>query len=140
MPRTVSPVDVEVGRRVRDARKERSLSQSALAEQIGVKYQQIQRYENGVNRISASRLLRISQALGLPLSALLPDAVRISGHGDASAHVSSPKILSSHHGASESPQDVAQEGRNALQAYFAIKNPELRLWVVQMMASLAKLT
>ncbi len=133
MPRTVSAVDLEVGRRVREARKTRSLSQSALAAQIGVKYQQIQRYENGVNRISASRLLRISQALGLPLSAFLPDAVRFGVNGD----IEQPALPVPD---GELSENVAQEARVALQAFFAVKNPELRMWLVQTMLNLAKLT
>ncbi len=100
------------------------MSQSALAAQIGVKYQQIQRYENGVNRISASRLLRISQAMGVPLSAFLPDAVRFGVNGD----VEMPALPALDGTLSE---NVAEEGRIALQAFFAVKSPELRMWLVQ---------
>jgi transcriptional regulator with XRE-family HTH domain len=57
------PVDVHVGKRVRQARWMKSMSQSDLAERVGIKFQQIQKYEVGANRISASRLWDIAEAL-----------------------------------------------------------------------------
>lgn len=62
------PVDVAVGARVRLLRKVRGMSQQALAEAIGVTFQQIQKYERGANRVSASMLSRISEALDTPIS------------------------------------------------------------------------
>jgi len=56
-------VDVIVGARVRGRRKEMSLSQTELAEAIGVTFQQVQKYESGVNRISSSKLFEISKVL-----------------------------------------------------------------------------
>ena len=53
-------VDVHVGRRVREVRLLRNLTQEELGEKIGVSYQQVQKYETGANRISASRLYRIA--------------------------------------------------------------------------------
>ena len=60
--------DAEVGRRVRSRRLECRLSQTELADQIGVTFQQVQKYEKGVNRIGASRLQRISEALEVPIT------------------------------------------------------------------------
>src|SRR3954462_11597694 len=60
--------DGEVGRRVRARRLEHRLSQTELAERIGVTFQQVQKYEKGVNRIGAGRLQRISEALEVPIS------------------------------------------------------------------------
>src|SRR3954467_2175176 len=60
--------DAEVGRRVRSRRLECRLSQTELAERIGVTFQQVQKYEKGVNRIGAGRLQRISEALEVPIS------------------------------------------------------------------------
>ncbi|MFT4089489.1 MAG: helix-turn-helix domain-containing protein [Asticcacaulis sp.] len=56
-------VDVIVGARVRGRRKEMGLSQTELAESVGVTFQQIQKYESGVNRISSSKLFEISKVL-----------------------------------------------------------------------------
>lgn len=60
--------DAEVGRRVRSRRLECKLSQTELADKIGVTFQQVQKYEKGVNRIGAGRLQRISEALEVPIS------------------------------------------------------------------------
>src|SRR5438105_13563521 len=58
----------EVVRRVRARRLECRLSQTDLADRIGVTFQQVQKYEKGVNRIGAGRLQRISEALEVPIS------------------------------------------------------------------------
>jgi transcriptional regulator with XRE-family HTH domain len=60
--------DEEVGRRVRSRRLEHRLSQTELADKIGVTFQQVQKYEKGVNRIGAGRLQRISEALEVPIT------------------------------------------------------------------------
>jgi transcriptional regulator with XRE-family HTH domain len=61
-------VDVHVGKRVRHRRWMVGMTQQQLAEKVGIKFQQIQKYETGMNRISASRLWDISDALGVPVS------------------------------------------------------------------------
>ena len=60
--------DAEVGRRVRSRRLECRFSQTELADRIGVTFQQVQKYEKGVNRIGAGRLQRISEALEVPIT------------------------------------------------------------------------
>ena len=80
------PVDVHVGRAVRWRRKLRGLSQQALAERIGLTFQQVQKYETGANRISASALHAISGALEVPIAFFfdgLPETV--AGAPDAEA-------------------------------------------------------
>lgn len=62
------PVDVHVGQGVRSRRVLRGMTQSVLAEQIGLTFQQLQKYESGANRISASRLWEISQILDVPVA------------------------------------------------------------------------
>ena len=62
------PVDVHVGKRVRHRRWMVGKTQQQLAEQVGIKFQQIQKYETGMNRISASRLWDIADALTVPVS------------------------------------------------------------------------
>lgn len=57
------PMDIALGAAVRIRRKSLGISQEALAEQCGVSFQQIQKYENGANRISFSRLVQIARAL-----------------------------------------------------------------------------
>jgi transcriptional regulator with XRE-family HTH domain len=59
----VHPVDLHVGLKVREFRRARGLSQSALGDAIGVSFQQVQKYERGANRVSASMLFEIAGAL-----------------------------------------------------------------------------
>ena len=59
--------DAEVGRRIRARRLECGFSQSDLARRVGISFQQIQKYEKGVNRVSAGRLQRIAGALQVPM-------------------------------------------------------------------------
>ena len=69
------PLDIEVGRRVRALRLEKGMSQEKLGNQLARTFQQIQKYENGTNRIGAAKLQRIAQILGVSVSALYPDPV-----------------------------------------------------------------
>jgi transcriptional regulator with XRE-family HTH domain len=62
------PVDVHVGKRIRHRRWMIGMTQQQLADQVGIKFQQIQKYETGMNRVSASRLWDISEAMELPIS------------------------------------------------------------------------
>ena len=62
------PVDVHVGKRVRHRRWMVGMTQQQLAEKVGIKFQQIQKYETGMNRISASRLWDIADAVSVPVS------------------------------------------------------------------------
>lgn len=67
------PIDIHVGQRVRERRTLLGLSQSHLAEQVGLTFQQIQKYERGTNRISASRLWQLSDVLGVSISWFFED-------------------------------------------------------------------
>ena len=62
------PVDVHVGKQLRTQRALFGLSQSELAKQLGITFQQLQKYESGANRTSASRLWQASKILGVPVS------------------------------------------------------------------------
>lgn len=66
--RAATAVDRKIGERIRSRRLEIGMSQERLAHLIGVTFQQVQKYEKGVNRISASRLFEVSLALDLPVS------------------------------------------------------------------------
>ena len=61
------PVDVHVGKRIRHRRWMVGMTQQQLAEKVGIKFQQIQKYETGMNRVSASRLWDLSSALSVPI-------------------------------------------------------------------------
>lgn len=62
------PVDVHVGKRIRHRRWTLGTTQQQLADAVGIKFQQIQKYETGANRVSASRLWDIATALQVPVS------------------------------------------------------------------------
>lgn len=66
--KTPDPLDVQVGSRIRLQRKMKNLSQSDLGRAVGVSFQQILKYESGTNRVSASRLQLIAEALRVPVS------------------------------------------------------------------------
>lgn len=68
--RSPSSIDVAVGRNVRIWRMARGLSQAQLADQLGVTFQQVQKYEAGGNRIGTGRLVKVAAVLGLPVAAL----------------------------------------------------------------------
>lgn len=59
------PVDIHVGRRVKEIRTVRGFTQSNVAEQLGISFQQLQKYETGANRVSASRMFELSKLLGV---------------------------------------------------------------------------
>ncbi|MCR9147796.1 MAG: helix-turn-helix domain-containing protein [Rhodobacteraceae bacterium] len=82
------PVDVHVGKRIRHRRWLVGMTQQQLAEKVGIKFQQIQKYETGANRVSASRLWDISDALDVPVSFFFEgiedeDSVKERPTGDA---------------------------------------------------------
>lgn len=77
------PVDIHVGKLIRQIRREAGLTQQHLAERVGIKFQQIQKYETGANRVSASRLWDISRVLNVPVGRFFDGYVqeeRKNGH------------------------------------------------------------
>ena len=63
-----NPVDLHIGQRVRHRRWLLGMTQQQLAQSVGIRFQQIQKYESGANRVSASRLWDLAQALDIPVS------------------------------------------------------------------------
>jgi len=72
------PVDVMVGKRIRLRRVQLGLSQTELGHKLGVTFQQIQKYENGTNRVSCSRLYETSVALDVPIAYFFVDSANAS--------------------------------------------------------------
>ena len=72
--RNPMPVDVLVGQNIRICRLQKGLSQGELGQQIGVTFQQVQKYEKGANRVGASRLNQIANVLGVSLPSLFDGA------------------------------------------------------------------
>jgi transcriptional regulator with XRE-family HTH domain len=67
MTDTPDPIDVHVGQRIRMQRRTVGMSQEALASALNLTFQQVQKYERGTNRVSASKLYRAAQILGVPV-------------------------------------------------------------------------
>jgi transcriptional regulator with XRE-family HTH domain len=72
-PRSPSAVDRYIGARMREQRLALSMSQEQLGRELGVSFQQIQKYEWGVNRVSAARLYSICEALNVSLASMFED-------------------------------------------------------------------
>lgn len=66
--RVTNHLDAEIGRRLRQARLVENLTQDGLAQKLNISFQQVQKYENGTNRVSSSRLWSIARVLGLPIT------------------------------------------------------------------------
>jgi transcriptional regulator with XRE-family HTH domain len=72
-----SVVDKLIAERVRASRLQLGLTQSQLAQKLGVTFQQVQKYEKGVNRIGAGRLYAIAQVFDVPVQALFPESADV---------------------------------------------------------------
>lgn len=86
-PKRATEQDRIVGQRIQMLRKSKCLSQTALGSSIGVTFQQVQKYENGSNRVGASRLSEIARVLDVPVSAFFDDAEGGAGAEQGEAFV-----------------------------------------------------
>lgn len=84
-PKQPTDIDKFVGARVRQARREDGLTQEQLGNEVGLTFQQIQKYEKGVNRISAGRLVAFADALHRPITYFYPTSTNISSVESAKA-------------------------------------------------------
>ena len=66
--KSASAADIEVGRRIRARRIAQGMSQTELGSRLGVTFQQVQKYEKGINRVGAGRLVRVAEALDVPVA------------------------------------------------------------------------
>jgi transcriptional regulator with XRE-family HTH domain len=117
--RSPDPIDAEVGRRIRLLRLERGLSQTALANRLGVTFQQVQKYEKGTNRVGAGRLSRIAYFLGVPVSAFFGNE-KISKEQSASP------------GSVELGYLVVPGALRLVKAYSAIRDGDIRKALVEL--------
>ncbi len=131
---TPDPVDVHVGQRLRVRRSLLGLSQEKLAESIGLTFQQIQKYERGMNRISAGRLYQFSQILGVPVTYFydqLANAVK--------AYSSASYGMADNHQDSFAAGDLMQnkETIDLVKAYYTIENQDIRKDILKFVKSMA---
>ena len=130
-----NPIDVHVGRRVRLRRTLLGMSQEQLGDALNITFQQVQKYERGCNRISASRLWDIGQILDVPVSFFFDDM-----SDDTAAH--SPRRMKGggvKDEYEENPTDpmARRETLELVRAYYSIKNPNLRKRITEMVKSVA---
>jgi transcriptional regulator with XRE-family HTH domain len=118
-------VDAFVGARIGLRRSALGLSQTALAQQLGISFQQVQKYETGQNRISASRLHRVATVLGTSVEAFFPPVPNASSDGE-------PEWTGLRHIIATS------EGRSLAGAFPLIEDRQLRLSIARIVRALAK--
>ena len=129
-PKSVTQVDQQVGNRVRMRRLMLKFSQTALANRIGVTFQQVQKYEKGTNRIGASRLQQISQILQVPVAFFFEGAPSLSPQPDGMKDAPSPAYVSDFLATSE--------GLALTKAFTRIKEPQLRRRIVDLVEEIAQ--
>lgn len=121
MPRAITaidPVDLYVGQRLRAERMQLKLSQGELGAALGVSFQQIQKYERGINRVSASTLVKAAKAMGIAVTDLFPAST-----GDLSPERNDIRAI---------------RGGDALVEYFTAMKPGQRLILLQVAQEFAR--
>lgn len=126
------PVDIHVGSRIRQRRTLLGMSQEKLAEALDITFQQVQKYENGSNRVSASRLWRIAQTLGVEPAIFFngfANAGRALGVAEEQAPITATK-----------PDDLLnrRETLELVRSYYAIDDQAVRRKMLDMLKTLSK--
>lgn len=127
--KTPNPIDIYVGSRVRLRRMMLGMSQEKLGEQLGITFQQIQKYEKGTNRIGASRLQNISSALSVPVSFFFEDAPSSTTGTGGMGEPASPNYVVDFLSSSE--------GVQLNKAFVRIKDPKLRRRIIDLVRAAA---
>lgn len=124
-----NPIDRHVGGRVRMQRMLAGVSQEKLGEALGLTFQQVQKYEKGTNRISASRLQQIAKMLGVPVAFFFEGAptgeTTTGGFADAASTDYVADFL------------ATSEGVQLSKAFVRIKNPRVRRRIIDLVEALA---
>ena len=128
-----NPVDLHIGQRVRHRRWLLGMTQQQLAQAVGIRFQQIQKYESGANRISASRLWDLARALDMPVSfffeGLVPakdgEALDMAGDG-VMQNKETMDLIRAYYGLDEGPRRRLLELAKALSGSVAEQKAEAR--------------
>ncbi|GLQ05202.1 helix-turn-helix domain-containing protein [Sneathiella chinensis] len=112
------PVDVHVGSRVKLRRRLLGISQEKLGHELGLTFQQIQKYEKGTNRIGASRLFQLSQILDVPPSFFFDDMAGESGYATPGLQSSQSEF--------EQQSLSKRETLELVRAYYRIPDEDIR--------------
>jgi transcriptional regulator with XRE-family HTH domain len=124
-----NPVDIQVGNRVRIRRMLIGMSQERLGELLSLTFQQVQKYEKGVNRIGAGRLFDVSRILGVPIDYFYEGVALQLGGQEGFAEDSAPPVM----------EFVSSgEGLQLSLAFMKIKDSKVRKRVLDLVKSLAE--
>lgn len=127
------PVDVHVGKRLRLKRTIMGLSQEAIGKAIGVTFQQIQKYERGINRMGASRLYEFAKSLSVPVSYFF------EGYGDELTADSAVYGMAEADGPAFEHENVSsRETMDIMRAYYKIKNPAVRKRIIELIKAVSE--
>ena len=127
--RSAGKPDVELGKRIRLRRVEQHISQSELSDKLGVSFQQVQKYEKGTNRISASRLQQMSNILQVPVPFFFEGAPHVPGQHKRTDEPPSPGYVSEFISSSD--------GLALIKAFMQIKDAKLRRSIVNLVKDIA---
>jgi transcriptional regulator with XRE-family HTH domain len=136
-----NPIDVHVGKRLRLRRTLLGMSQERLGELLGLTFQQVQKYERGVNRIGSSRLFELGQILDVPISFFfddLPEAV--TGAGGAISGYAAPGLAEERVAFDHEDDSLPLDKRETLElvrAYYRIGDPAVRKRLFELAKALA---
>ena len=135
-----SPVDVHVGARIRLRRTLMGMSQERLGDALGLTFQQVQKYERGVNRVGASRLFDLSRILDVPISFFydnMSDAVSGTLPGNPQPAHSAAGFAEAQEGfgGAEDPMSK-RETLELVRAYYRIIDPNVRKRMYDLMKSM----
>ncbi|MBB3659976.1 MULTISPECIES: helix-turn-helix domain-containing protein [unclassified Rhizobium] len=117
-------VDVHVGKTIRIQRLLRKVSQTELGDRVGVTFQQIQKYEKGSNRVSASMLVEIAGALNVDVRTFFDDLTAPAANANDNPAPSEEFVIS-------------REGVQLNAAFFSIKNEQLRKKILKLVQAIA---
>lgn len=132
-----SPIDVHVGSRIRLRRSLLGMSQEKLGDALGLTFQQIQKYERGINRVGASRLFDLSRVLDVPISFFFDDMPEgLSPSGPAQAHI---RALGFAESQESFGNDILnkRETLDLVRSYWRITDPAVRKRLFDLVKSLA---
>lgn len=116
-------LDAHVGQRIRDKRNERGMSQTEVANALGVTFQQVRKYERGTNRVGASRLYDLSRILNVPVQiffeGLENQADTLRGDAENVVHLIKPDTI------------------ELVEAYYKVDNPHVRRQILSTIRSIS---
>jgi transcriptional regulator with XRE-family HTH domain len=130
-----SPIDVHVGSRIRLRRTLMGMSQERLGDSLGLTFQQVQKYERGVNRVGASRLYDLSRVLDVPIAFFFDDMPENRGTANM-AGVAGFAERPEGYGAPADDPLAKRETLELVRAYYRITDPAVRKRVFDLIKSM----